>query len=69
MCCIIVHENSSIDNLYPWWRIIIEIFRENARRALFFDFIKLIPVINDLSKDNIFFEISQAIINMSHWLP
>ncbi len=59
--------NSPINKLYFWWKKIIQILREYTRSNLLFSIITLIPVINDLGKDETLFEISRAIIDVSNW--
>ncbi|WP_410509646.1 NB-ARC domain-containing protein [Methanosarcina hadiensis] len=61
--------NLPMDNLYFWWRKAIQILRERTRSNLLLDIIVLIPVISELGEDDILFEISQAILDVSRWWP
>ncbi|AKB64636.1 hypothetical protein MSMAS_1440 [Methanosarcina mazei S-6] len=61
--------NLPTDNLYFWWRKAIQILRERTRSNLLLDIIVLIPVISELGEDDILFEISQAITDVSRWWP
>ena len=62
-------KNLPMNNLYFLWRKTFQILVEYTRRSLLVDIITLLPVINDIGKDETFFEISKAIIYVSRWWP
>jgi len=62
-------KNLPLNKLYFWWKRKIQIFRECTRSSLFLDITTLIPTINELGEVKTFYEISQAIIDVSRWWP